>query len=113
MVGTNEQFAEMKHREKFGDGLSELDRMVIGEAVRIEIPFVDAFAMRRIADLLRGYAETIDFYSRRTDVPPRTILVHLRSEARAINARIREITGTRRRRGRNIRSAGNRGEHDA
>ena len=96
MVGKVEDFLEMKRSEKHGSELTELDRVVIGEAVRIEIPFTDQYNMRRIADLLRGYAEMLDFWSRRNDLPPRSVLSHLRGEAKLVNARIRDITGTKR-----------------
>jgi hypothetical protein len=90
MVGKTEDFVEMKKQEKRFDELSDLDKMVIGQAVRIEIPFTDQYNMRRIADLLRGYAELLDLWSRRTDLPPRSVLMHLRGEAKLVNTRIRE-----------------------
>jgi hypothetical protein len=106
MVGKVEDFVEMAKQEKRFDELSDLDKMVIGQAVRIEIPFTDQYNMRRIADLLRGYAELLDLWSRRNDLPTRSVLVHLRSEAKAINSRIRDMCGTQRGKGRNIRTHG-------
>jgi hypothetical protein len=35
--------------------------------------------MKQTAQLLRGYADQLDFYSGRTDLPARTILFHLRT----------------------------------
>ena len=93
MVGKTEDFVEMKKQQDRYDELSDLDKLVIGQAVRIEIPFTDQYNMRRIADLLRGYAEMLDFWSRRTDLPPRSVLMHLRGEAKLMNSRIRELTG--------------------
>jgi hypothetical protein len=94
MVGkVEEDFVEMAKQEKRFEELSDIDKLVIGQAVRIEIPFCDQYNMRRIAELLRGYAELLDFWSRRTDLPARVVLLHLRSEAKAMNKRVREITG--------------------
>lgn len=96
MVGKVEDFLEMKRLRDDGHELTEHDRRVIGAAVRIEIPFTDQYNMRRIADLLKGYAETLDFWSRRNDLPPRAVLSHLRGEAVAMNYKIREMTGLKR-----------------
>jgi hypothetical protein len=46
--------------------------------------------MKQTADLLRSYADQLDFYSGRTDLPARTILFHLRTEARILNKVLRE-----------------------
>lgn len=75
------------------DELSQMDRDIIGETCRLEIPFRDIYRMRQTAELLRGYADMLDFYSQRADLPARTILVHLRSEARALNRALRETRG--------------------
>lgn len=98
MVGTLQEHVERNMAPKMpGDGgeLTDFDKKIIGAAVRIEIPFGDVYNMRRIADLLRGYAETLDVYSRRTDLPARSILNHLKMEAKAINYRIAEMSGRR------------------
>lgn len=90
---------EFMARKKAPDpnSLSQLDKDIIGETCRLEIPFRDVYAMRQTADLLRGYAEELDFYSRRTDLPARTILFHLRSQAKQLNYRLRELRGPARR----------------
>lgn len=89
---TPEEVMAMR-RKPMPDELSQIDKDIIGETCRLEIPFRDVYRMRQTADLLRGYAEQLDFYSRRTDLPPRTILFHLRSEARALNRALRETRG--------------------
>lgn len=70
--------------------LSDMDKDIIGGTCRLEIPFRDVYRMRQTAELLRGYADKLDFYSRRTDLPIRTILLTLKLEARALNKAIRE-----------------------
>lgn len=96
MVGTVEEaVATMGGKKSVLDGLSEFDRSIIGNATRIEIPFTDVYSMRRIAELLRGYAEMMDVYSRRHDIKDRSILLDLKIEAKRLNRRIRILTGYR------------------
>lgn len=89
---TPEKVLEMR-RKPDPNELSQVDRDIIGETCRLEIPFRDVYRMRQTAELLRGYADQLDFYSRRTDLPPRTILFHLRAEARVLNKALRETRG--------------------
>lgn len=88
-----EEWDEMRRRRADPEDLSRVDKDIIGETCRIEIPFRDVYRMRQAAELLRGYAEQLDFYSRRTDLPPRTILFHLRTEARLLNRKLRDTRG--------------------
>jgi hypothetical protein len=76
-----------------GRGLTDFDKKIIGRPVRIEIPFTDTRRMRRIAKLLRRYARTIDESCRDTSLSDRTILNHLKMEARAVVLRIRKAAG--------------------
>jgi hypothetical protein len=92
MVGTLEEGLSRK-RVPDPEELSQVDKDIIGETCRLEIPFRDVYRMRQTAELLRGYADLLDFYSRRTDLPPRTILFHLRTEARVLNAKLRATRG--------------------
>ena len=92
MVGTVED--ALKRREiPDPESLSQIDREIIGETCRLEIPFRDVVKMRQAAELLRGYADLLDFYSRRGDLPARTILFHLRSEASALSKKLRDVRG--------------------
>lgn len=92
MVGTVEEALVAKQRRD-EDPLSDMDKAIIGDTCRLEIPFRDKIRLRQTADLLRGYADTIDFYTRREDLPERTILFALRDEARILNRKIRETRG--------------------
>ncbi|MDI3304642.1 MAG: hypothetical protein QJR04_25170 [Burkholderia multivorans] len=92
---TPEEVMAQRRAQEARDRLTDFDKAIIGGATRIEIPFCDVVNMRRIADLLRGYANTLDVYSRRTDLPARSILLHLKMEAKVINNRIRQMTGKR------------------
>ena len=81
--------------------LNALDRVVIGHAIRIHIPFDDLLLLREYAGLLRGLADDLDFNARRTDHPPldskdyppwrRTLLFYLKFRAGLINREIRDL----------------------
>lgn len=90
MVGTNEEALAQRQREREAEVLSERDKDRIGETCRLEIPFRDKDRLRQTATLLRGYADLIDFYAGRDDLPERTILFALREEARILNRRIKQ-----------------------
>jgi hypothetical protein len=92
MVGTNEQVLEMR-KKRDPEELSDFAKDIIGGTCRIEIPFRDKFKLRKAADLLRGYADTIENFTRRTDLPDRAILFYLREEARRINYLIKDARG--------------------
>lgn len=87
-----EEWDEMR-RKRDPEELSQFDKDIIGETCRIEIPFRDKFKMRKTAELLRGYADQLDNFSRRTDLPDRAILFFLREEARRISKELKELRG--------------------
>lgn len=89
---TPEEFEEMR-RKPDPESLSQVDKDIIGQTCRLEIPFRDVVKMRQAAELLRGYANLLDFYSRRGDLPARSILVHLRLEASMLNHKLRGTKG--------------------
>jgi len=95
MVQFNEhEWDDMRRGQRDEDELSEQDRAIIGgDTCRLEIPFRNVYVLRQVADLLRGYAEMLDVYSRRTDLPPRSILFHLRMEAKMLNGKLRKARG--------------------
>ncbi len=92
MIRSNEEEAELR-KKRDPEELSEFDKGIIGQTCRLEIPFRDKFRMRKTAELLRGYADTLDNFSRRTDLPDRAILFFLREEARRINYEIKQTKG--------------------
>ena len=75
------------------NGLSEYDKSLLGAAIRIEIPFTDPKLLLEVADMLRGFATSLEFTVQRDDMPLRARLFQLKSEAMAINGRIRERRG--------------------
>jgi hypothetical protein len=93
MVGTVEEAVSSMRRKDIMDGLSDWDKRVIGRACRLEVPLSDAYTLRRIADLLRGFAAMLDNHSRRTDLSERAVLYDIKAEAMTFNARVRELHG--------------------
>ena len=93
MVNITPEEVMAQRRKPEPDELSQIDKDILGETCRLEIPFRDVTRMKQTAELLRGYADQLDFYSRRTDIPPRTILFHLRTEAQLLNRKIKETAG--------------------
>jgi hypothetical protein len=90
MVNVTPEEVMAMRRKPEPDELSQIDKDIIGETCRLEIPFRDVERMKPTASLLRAYADQLDFYSARSDLPARTILFHLRTEARLLNRKLRE-----------------------
>ena len=74
---------------KASEDLTELDRVIIGPAKRIDIPLKDKFVLRQIADLFRGLATVMDFESRRPDRSQREALFRIREEINHTNRKIK------------------------
>ncbi len=76
------------------DELTDFDRKLIGgRAVRLEIPLSNRYTLRKIPDMLRGFAALIDSHTRNPDIGERTVLLAIKAEVRSFNARVREIHG--------------------
>src|SRR3990167_3257614 len=101
MVQINEaEFLEAmrKKRTENDAGLSDFDRDLIGKnACRLEIPFadLDQVAMRDVADVLHGLANTMDFWSRQAGHSQRDVLLLLRAAMREAVFRVRAIKAGR------------------
>lgn len=94
MVGTLEQgLADMARRRTVTDKLSEYDREILGGSLRIDIPWTDPIAMRKIGELLIGLGTDFKAYSARGDLDDFAILSALRSKAVAARRRILETAG--------------------
>ncbi len=89
---TPEEVLEMRKRREPGE-LGQMDKDIIGETCRLEIPFRSTARMKQTADLLRGFAAQLDFYAERHDLPQRTVLFHLAFEARVLNRKLRDTRG--------------------
>lgn len=73
------------------DELTPLDRAIVGEVARLDIPLTSIVSLRRVADHLRGLADMLDHASRQTDMHPRALLFQARMEVRAINGKLRSM----------------------
>lgn len=95
MVQINEtEWDKQRKRAKVeSNGLTQYDMELLGSAIRLEIPFTDPKLLVDIADMLRGFANSIEFTVQRDDLPLRARLQMLKSEATSINGRIRVARG--------------------
>lgn len=75
------------------DELTELDRAIVGDVARLDIPLRSVVALRRVAEHLRGLATMMDQASRRDDLVPRSILFEVRMQVRAVNHKLRALRG--------------------
>ena len=65
------------------DELNDLDRVIVGDVARLEVPLRSVVALRRVAEHLRGLASMLDQASRRDDLPARSVLFEVRMQVRA------------------------------
>ncbi len=72
-----------------GENLSKFDREMLGQSKRLTIPVTDRLVLRKVADLLRGLANVIDFESRRPDNTARSSLFRIATEVDSTNRKIR------------------------
>lgn len=93
MVATNEEIMARREKPEKGE-LSELDWAIIGkEATRLELPLENPSRYRQMAELLRGFAASLEFAGQRQDIPLRLNILSIKQEAKAINARMRRVRG--------------------
>lgn len=77
-------------RPPMPEPLSETDRIIIGNHVRIKIPLENKMLLRDVADALRGLAQVMDIQSRLTETSEREALIRIRHEVRHSNCLIRD-----------------------
>lgn len=75
------------------DELTELDRAIVGDVARLDIPLRSVIALRRVAEHLRGLASMMEQASHRDDLVPRTVLFEVRMQVRAVNKKLRALRG--------------------
>ena len=86
------------------DEMTDLDQIIVGGWVRLEVPFNSMPALRKWCDLAEGFIQTCRFYAQpRAAGDPylsqRARLFHLRSEATQINREMRGHRGAGRTKG--------------
>lgn len=75
------------------DELDGIDRAIVGDVARIDVPLRSVVALRRVADHLRGLATMMDQASRRDDIPARSTLFEVRMCVREVNRKLRALRG--------------------
>ena len=71
------------------EGLSDVDRAIIGGAKRISIPLHNKMLLRDVADAFRGLAQTMDFQSRLDTVSEKDALLRVSHEINHTNRLIK------------------------
>jgi hypothetical protein len=84
-----------------GDALDNDDDFTLlnRDTCRLELPLTSVAAQRRVAALLRGLAEQLEFLAQRQDIPPHSILFQVWESARSTNRKLRAM---RRKRGERV-----------
>lgn len=96
MVGTLEQgIADVARRRVVTEKLSDYDREILGGALRLDIPWTDPVAMRKIGEILIGLGTDFKAYSVRGDLDDVAILSALKHRAVTARRRILETAGKR------------------
>lgn len=73
------------------DELDDLDRAIVGEVARLDIPLNSVVGLRRVAEHLRGLASALDVLSKRDDLVARSVLFEARMTTREVNRRLRRM----------------------
>lgn len=75
------------------DELDGIDRMIVGDVARLDIPLRSVVNLRRVADHLRGLAAMMEQASKRDDIPARSVLFEVRMYTREVNRKLRAMRG--------------------
>lgn len=73
------------------DELDDLDRAIVGEVARLDVPLNSVVGLRRVAEHLRGLASALETLSRRDDLVARSVLFEARMTTREVNRRLRRM----------------------
>ena len=91
---TPEEVIRRRQLEQAGtDELDDLDRTIVGDVARLDVPLRSVVALRRVADHLRGLASMMEQASHRDDLPARSVLFEVRMQVRAVNRKLRALRG--------------------
>jgi hypothetical protein len=93
MVSTLQDALLRAKQAQGGDSLDNDDDFTLlrYDNARLELPLTSVVAQRRVAELLRGLAEQLDFLSRRTDIPPHSILFQVMQSVRVTNRKLKAM----------------------
>jgi hypothetical protein len=91
MVGTIEGHVEMTRERKKLEELDDWELARLPNGIRIDIPLKSTIHMRKIAPLLRQFADIMERESRRNDITPYTALERCWFVARTLRREILKI----------------------
>lgn len=102
MVKPTSEYIEMMRAVE--DEITDMDEIIIGGWVRLEVPFNSMPALKKWCDLAEGFIQTCRFYCQPRAagehyLSQRSKLFHLRTEATAINREMRGHKGAGRPKG--------------
>lgn len=92
-ISPEEVIRRRQLEQNSADELTDLDRAIVGEVARLDVPLNSVVALRRVAEHLRGLATMMDQASHRDDLPPRSVLFEVRMQVREVNRRLRRLRG--------------------
>lgn len=96
MVGTLEAVVEMAREKKQLEEMTDWEMKNLPRGLRIDIPLASVIELRKVAPLLREFADILDRECRHNKVQtPDNILWHLWGVGRTLRARIEDVCRTK------------------
>jgi hypothetical protein len=96
MVGTIEQVIEVQREKKQLEEMTDWEMKGLPRGLRIDIPLASVVELRKVAPLLREFADILDRECRHNKVQaPSQILWHLWGVGRTLRARIEDACRTK------------------
>lgn len=92
-ISPEEVLRRRKLEQQSVDELDGIDRAIVGDVARLDVPLRSVVALRRVADHLRGLATMMEQASRRDDIPARSVLFEVRMTVREVNRKLRVMRG--------------------
>lgn len=84
---------EMKRRLNGDTGQDPVDRGIIGNSSRIDLPLRDRHILRKAAEHLRALGDTLDILTRRSESGETALLLQAKIDISRFNRAIRDIHG--------------------
>lgn len=93
-ITPEEVLRRRKLEQQSVDELDGIDRMIVGDVARLDIPLRSVVNLRRVAEHLRGLAAMMEQASKRDDIPARSVLFEVRMYTREVNRKLRVMRGS-------------------
>lgn len=95
MVGTLEAVVEMAREKKQLEEMTDWEMGRLPRGLRIDIPLASVIELRKVAPLLRQFADVIEKETHRRDQTPMQILWHIWGVCRTLRSRIEDVCKTK------------------